>query len=282
MNNFCAFICTHGRPDKQTTYEVLRKAGYKEKIYFVLDDQDNTIQEYIDRFGAENILVFNKNYYINSVDTGVNRLEHKCNLFPKSAMDNIATKLGLDSYVMMDDDVLDLSFRYVDGDKLRRVKVKSDADTMFKMIADFMVEANISTLGLGYPGMFFVGADLIEKNLVERFRIPYQIVFRNLAYSVKWTSYVWEDTITGVEYLKRGEPWFVFPYLQQQTQVVGKNSCDGGMHDLYNGHNTLQLYMENIKYNPSSVKVKSYKEVFANSVSVDNSFVKLISGRYKK
>ena len=281
-NKFCAFICTHGRPNSQITYNMLRNAGYKSKIYFVVDNQDTTIQDYINNFGADNIIVFDKNHYINTVDTGINVLKHRCNLFPKSAMDNIATKLGLTSYVMLDDDVPELSLRYVDGDVLRRVKLTHDVETIFRLLSDFMFATDISTLGIGHPGMFFEGVKLFKKNKVERFRIPYAIVFRNLCHSVKWSSYVWEDNVTGMEYLKRGEKWFVFPYIQQQVLPFGKNSASGGMHDTYNSEDTLRLYMETIKFNPSSVRVRNYKQGFALSINTDCAYTKLISGRYKK
>ncbi|EFC6976332.1 hypothetical protein DFZ72_21860 [Escherichia coli] len=37
-DDFCAFILTHGRPDKVLTYRTLRRAGYTGKIFIVVDD----------------------------------------------------------------------------------------------------------------------------------------------------------------------------------------------------------------------------------------------------
>ncbi|HAW2119452.1 TPA: hypothetical protein JLO65_002875 [Escherichia coli] len=33
-DDFCAFILTHGRPDKVLTYRTLRRAGYNQKKKF--------------------------------------------------------------------------------------------------------------------------------------------------------------------------------------------------------------------------------------------------------
>ncbi|MBF8851426.1 hypothetical protein FC325_12155 [Escherichia coli] len=41
-DDFCAFILTHGRPDKVLTYRTLRRAGYTGKIFIVVDDEDKT------------------------------------------------------------------------------------------------------------------------------------------------------------------------------------------------------------------------------------------------
>ncbi len=56
---FCAFILTHGRPDKVLTYRTLRRAGYTGKIFIVVDDEDKTRHQYMAEFG-EQVLVFSK------------------------------------------------------------------------------------------------------------------------------------------------------------------------------------------------------------------------------
>ena len=45
-NNFVVFILTHGRPNKVHTYDTIRKAGYTGPIVLVLDNEDNTVDEY--------------------------------------------------------------------------------------------------------------------------------------------------------------------------------------------------------------------------------------------
>ena len=50
-DDFCAFILTHGRPDKVLTYRTLRRAGYTGKIFIVVDDEDKTRHQYMAEFG---------------------------------------------------------------------------------------------------------------------------------------------------------------------------------------------------------------------------------------
>ena len=52
-DDFCAFILTHGRPDKVLTYRTLRRAGYTGKIFIVVDDEDKTRNQYMAEFGEQ-------------------------------------------------------------------------------------------------------------------------------------------------------------------------------------------------------------------------------------
>ena len=58
--NFAIFILTHGRPNNVITYETLKYSGYTGKTYIVVDDQDETLNEYFKNFDKEQIIVFNK------------------------------------------------------------------------------------------------------------------------------------------------------------------------------------------------------------------------------
>ena len=96
-NDFAVFIITHGRPDSQLTYNTLLSCGYTGKVYFVLDDTDKTIQEYIDNFGANKIFVFNKNHYINSDEygNGTNEGIYSCAVYARRAVEDIAKQFHL-------------------------------------------------------------------------------------------------------------------------------------------------------------------------------------------
>jgi lambda family phage minor tail protein L len=69
-DDFCAFILTHGRPDKVLTYRTLRRAGYTGKIFIVVDDEDKTRNQYMAEFG-EQVLVFSKADNLHGMITGM-------------------------------------------------------------------------------------------------------------------------------------------------------------------------------------------------------------------
>ena len=57
--DFAVFIMVYGRPDKNWTYDTLRRCGYSGKIFLVGDNTDSTIEGYKKKYGNE-LLVFDK------------------------------------------------------------------------------------------------------------------------------------------------------------------------------------------------------------------------------
>ena len=49
--DFAIFILTHGRSDNVKTYKMLSKVGYSGKTYFIIDDEDDQLENYIKNFG---------------------------------------------------------------------------------------------------------------------------------------------------------------------------------------------------------------------------------------
>ena len=56
--DFAVFILTHGRPDNVKTLSTLKKCGYTGKIYFIVDNEDKTIEQYQNNYGIENVKDF--------------------------------------------------------------------------------------------------------------------------------------------------------------------------------------------------------------------------------
>ena len=59
-NDFAVFILTHGRADNVVTVPAIKKAGYTGKIYFIIDDEDEQAEEYKKNFGADRVIIFDK------------------------------------------------------------------------------------------------------------------------------------------------------------------------------------------------------------------------------
>ena len=82
--DFAIFILTHERPDKQSTLSNLIMQGYTGDWYLVVDDEDKSIDKYIENFGKEKILIFNKQDYINRTDTGQQVPSRACIVYAKN------------------------------------------------------------------------------------------------------------------------------------------------------------------------------------------------------
>ena len=102
-NDFVAFILSHGRADRVTTYDLLRKCGYTGDIRIVVDNEDETISQYIDKFGDE-VVVFNKPFVANTLDPCDNFDNRKTIVYARNACFDLAKELGYTYFIELDDD----------------------------------------------------------------------------------------------------------------------------------------------------------------------------------
>ena len=70
--DYCVFILTHGRPNNVLTYKTLQKCGYNGDVFLVVDDEDETAQQYYDNFGIQNVFIFNKRELADNIDEANN------------------------------------------------------------------------------------------------------------------------------------------------------------------------------------------------------------------
>lgn len=68
-NDFAVFILTHGRADRMYTMEMLKKGNYTGKWYLILDDMDDQLEQYKEKFGADHCIVFDKEAAYKRTDT---------------------------------------------------------------------------------------------------------------------------------------------------------------------------------------------------------------------
>ena len=284
-DDFAIFICTHGRPDKQLTLDTLKRTGYTGKWYLVLDDTDETIQSYIDNFDTNNIIVFNKNHYINceKYDNGDNKLHDKCIVYAKRAVEDIAKFLGCKYFVIADDDVSSLSIRVPIDGKLRNVVINNLDDILEAHIKLF--SNNVATIGFGITYYYFGGVSTFSyDNLSKRF-LPYQFIIRNSAVEVNWLSWFAEDDVTGFQSSMIGNVWLISLYVMMRCANVGDVTLNGGMVEIYReSPDKYNLNFNVVKYCPDRILLKFNKKTgtFELIKHMHNCFPKILNGRYKK
>lgn len=59
-NDFAVFILTHGRADNVATMGALKKSGYTGKWYMIIDDEDETVDQYYKNFGPEHMVLHSR------------------------------------------------------------------------------------------------------------------------------------------------------------------------------------------------------------------------------
>ena len=75
--HFAVFILTHGRAKNQLTLKSLQRQGYSGRWYLIIDNEDDQQAEYISRYGADHVIVFDKVEEIARTDTMDNFAEHR-------------------------------------------------------------------------------------------------------------------------------------------------------------------------------------------------------------
>lgn len=280
-DDFAVFICTHGRPDRQFTLNLLRDSGYTGKIYIVVDDTDTSIQQYVDKFGVDDIIVFNKSHYIEESDTGVSVPPLKCVLYAKNAVEDIAHNMGLASFVIADDDITNFRYRPIESGKLGSLTVRTGMDDVVASFVEYILESKLTAVSFCIAHYLFGGIKVYtDKGRLQKLRIPYNFVFRNASYKVDWVSAFGEDVVTALLQGSRGSVMLNIPFVQ--LSIVPLGTAAGGMQDTYTDLTDFTRAMFDFVFLPTAISLSAYKDKFVASIQTAHAFPMLVSQRYKK
>ena len=280
MNNFTIYILTHGRPHDQLTVQTLKRLGCTKEWFLVLDNQDETIQEYIDTWGADRIIVFDKNLVMARTDTGLKEPVPKFAVFARNAIECIASNRFDRTFLMLDDDITNIRARVLEGDSLKSVQLDGVFDEVIDAACQYVIDADIQCMGLGFCNLYMGGKVSFETEN-PRQRLCAEAFLRNGAHFVKWRLNMVEDLITSIDGSQRGATWFQFLPLQVDIRM-SEGVVEGGNSDAYREFGKYRIgFMPVIAY-PSCNAVKYSKGRWATTTTPSNSVPKIISGRYKK
>ena len=155
-DDFCVFILTHGRADNVITARTLKRHGYTGKTFFVVDDQDGQVDRYRENFGAENVLVFDKEDAWRRCDPMDNAHRMGVILYARNACFDLAKKVGVRYFLELDDEYKQFCFRWRNGEKLDW-KDMDDLDSVFEAMVEFLIATNADTVAMAQAGDFVGG-----------------------------------------------------------------------------------------------------------------------------
>lgn len=160
MDNFVVFILTHGRADNVITATTLKRCGYSGKIVYVIDNEDETAEEYRKRFGAENVYQFDKKAVSMTFDTMDLSEDRRTIVYARNVCFEIAKEIGCRFFLELDDDYQTFSYRYPseDGKKLLGKECKN-LDAAFEYMIDFLQKTNADTVAFAQGGDFIGGVN---------------------------------------------------------------------------------------------------------------------------
>jgi hypothetical protein len=122
MSKRAIFILTYQRSKNLLTYKTLQEANCKTDIYFIVGEDDSELENYKKMYG-EKIIVFSKEDTRPFVDMCDNFEKRKCVVYARNKVFEIAKRLGIESFCVLDDDYDRFKYRRVFGKILKDYKV---------------------------------------------------------------------------------------------------------------------------------------------------------------
>lgn len=278
--NFAVFILTHGRPDNVITYETLKKSGYTGRTYFVIDNEDKKGAEYRAKFGAENVIEFDKLAISQTFDTADTQKDRRSIVYARNASFAIAKELGLDYFLQLDDDYTSFLYRYVDGDKICSTQIRS-FDKIVKVMLDLLEDTGAATVAFSQGGDHMGGiGGSIHKGMLRKAMNSF---FCRTDKPINFLGRINEDVNTYVVQGGRGDLFLTVTGLQLNQMMTQKSN--GGMTDIYLSSGTYVKSFYTVMMAPSCVTIKAMGRTdlrLHHSIKWENAVPKIVSSQYKK
>lgn len=279
-NKFAIFITTHGRANNQITLNTFKALGYTGDWYLVIDDTDKQYDEYVANYGAEHIVVFNKQHFIDATDT-CQRIPHpKAVVFARNAVELIAPILGYTYFMVVDDDVTNLRLRYPENGSLKSAKLTNHIDQILDKVVQYIADTNLACVTFGFTNTYRGGVASVEK-FTSRNRLCAELFIRNADIPVDWRANFVEDLITSIDAGIQGNVCLQFMPIQLEL-CMNEGTLSGGMSEAYNSTGRYKFYSMPAIIYPNCVSVEFDGTKWKTRTKAEYSVPKIISSRYRK
>jgi hypothetical protein len=271
--DFAVFILTHGRADSVFTYKTLKKCGYTGLVYFIVDNEDKMIDQYIKNFGEEYVKIFDKKMMADSIDEGNNFDNRKVIIHARNACFHIAKDLGINNFVQLDDDYYYFGYRYETG-----AKIIKNLDRVFEIVLNFYKNTSITSIAFSQGGDHIGGFSGIKLK-----RKCMNSFFCSTDRYFQFIGSINEDVNTYTTLGSRGHVFFTFTNIQLDQKDTQSNK--GGMTDQYALSGTYVKSFHTVMMQPSSVKISmmnSNHPRLHHSINWKATTPMIISSKHKK
>jgi hypothetical protein len=282
--DFAVFILTHGRPNNVKTLRSLKQSNYTGKIYYIVDNEDKTLNEYQNIFGIENVKVFDKKSMADKVDEGNNFDERRTITHARNACFEIAKELQITYFVQFDDDYTGFHYRYLskDGKKLE-YKYIDNINFIFDVFLKFYKNTNFKSIAFAQGGDFIGGAGNINAVKSPLTRKCMNSFICSTERPFQFIGAMNEDVNTYTTLGSRGELFGTIPLCSLvQTATQSQKS---GITDMYARYGTYCKAFTTVMMHPSGVKVSmmnSTHQRIHHSIKWINTTPMILDEKYKK
>ena len=279
-DDFAVFILSRGRAKRVRTFDTLKKQGYTGKVYFILDNEDQTVNEYIERYGRENITIINKSELAEMVDTADISNDRRVVVYARNANFEIAKRLNLRYFLQLDDDYVGFYFRTEKDGRLYSKKAEN-LDKAFSYMIDFLNNSGALTVAMAQGGDFIGGV----KNDFWRKRIKRKAMntfFCDVEKPFQFVGRINEDVNMYTLLGNRGE--LILSVADITVNQLITQSNKGGMTDVYLDKGTYLKSFYSVIFSPQCVKLSdmgSRHKRIHHRISWNNCVPMILSDRWK-
>lgn len=255
-SEICIFIISHGRHDNVVTLATLKKCKSKIPTFIVVDDLDQSKDEYIRIFG-DMVVVFNKAEIAKLVDNGDNFNNLRTTTHARNACFDIAKSLGFQYFLVLDDDYTRFEFRI--NSKLGYEKRTPTVAAAFDRIIDsylkfFKSVPSAFSICLAQGGDFIGGRNSgFVKNGMQMKRKAMNSFFCSTNRPFHFISRLNEDVNTYLSLGSRGAMFATVPFVSVKQVTTQANK--GGMTEAYIDGGTYVKSFYTVMYCPSFTRV---------------------------
>jgi hypothetical protein len=283
--DFCAFILTHGRPNKVHTVRTLKRHGYTGKLFIVIDDEDETGDEYRRIYGDQ-VLTFSKDEvarYTDQMDTSTDR---RSALWAYNACWDLAKQVGCRFFVRLDDDYT--LWRYRRTGKGHRLSTSAEEefhgwtmrnglDDVFEAFVRLVETTPIMTIALSQGG---------DHRWYQRHRFRRKAMNSFVCDTAK--PFLFRGRLNGDvnTYVALGNLGHLFfTDMQLQLDQLGTQSSTGGMTETYLASGTYAKSFYTVMAAPSCTTIRPFGRMHErphHRVNWNKAIPRIIRQEFKK
>ena len=278
-DKFAVFILTHGRPDNIKTVQSLKKSNYTGDIYFIIDDEDETAEQYKANFGEDKVIQFSKKDASEITDIGDSIQTLRGVTYARNISQKIAKEMGFDYMLQLDDDYTTFCHRYIEAGVIKS-KTIHNFDLIVKAIIQFMKDSGATTIAMSQGGDHIGGIDgSIDKGILRKAMNSFMM---DTSKPINFLGRINEDVNAYVVSGALGDLFFTVMNLQL-TQVQTQKS-KGGLTEIYLDSGTYVKSFYTVMMAPSCVSVRTMGQTnrrFHHSIKWDNAVPKIVSSKHR-
>lgn len=250
-HNFCAMILTHGRPGRITTLRSLDECGYTGPVLIVIDNEDETADQYRALYG-ERVVMFDKDRYAREMDEADNFDNRNAVVYARNAAFDIAESLGYRYFMQLDDDYVFFSYRFDAEFRMAHMWIRS-LDDVFDAMIDYYESIPALTIAMAQGGDYLGGHRSDFTNAIRTKRKAMNTFLCSTERRFRFLGRINEDVTTYVLEGSRGRLFLTTNMLRAEQRETQTSA--GGMTVWYHASGTYVKSFYTVMHAPSSTKI---------------------------